>query len=210
MQVIHTSNVNLAAKTIADEILQMLLIDQPVLWLLSGGSAIELAVATAALLKPSPHLTIGLVDERYGNPGHPDSNLSQLETAGFSLPINPVLHGGSVPEEVARFEQFLTVHRSDKLVGIFGMGLDGHTAGILPKSPPTESHSLVCGYQSHPFCRITTTPLLLSLVKSAYLWLQGSAKSEQFSRLQTDYPAVLQPAQYLKSATNLTIYTDIA
>src|SRR6185503_424745 len=67
-----------------------------VLWLVCGGSATAVAIAVSKQLhgKDLRLLTVSLTDERYGAPGHPDSNWQQLLDGGFDLPgasLVPVL-----------------------------------------------------------------------------------------------------------------------
>src|SRR6185437_3559960 len=56
-----------------------------VLWLVSGGSNIPASVQIMSNISTdlSRRLTVMLADERYGEPGHPESNWEQLEQAGF-------------------------------------------------------------------------------------------------------------------------------
>ena len=59
-----------------------------VLWLLSGGSAIDVAVLSRKKLADRTSLNnlhIGLIDERYGKYGHENSNWQQLIDAGVDF-----------------------------------------------------------------------------------------------------------------------------
>ena len=100
-----------------------------VLWLLSGGSAIAAAVEAAKLLQGADlsNLTVSLIDERYGEVGHADSNWAQLLAAGFDLPgatLHPVLSGLGQAETAEDFEHFLASQfaASDYVVGLLGIG----------------------------------------------------------------------------------------
>ena len=209
MQTVLTSDPSVPAQAIAQRINDQLDQDKPVLWLLSGGSAIIVAVAASLLIAPHPLLSITLADERYGAPGHPDSNYRQLLDAGFTLPITPVLTGAAEEREAANFARFLNVHLEDFIIGLVGMGSDGHTAGILPGSPATQpSNDLVYFYPSPPYLRITVTPHMLSQVCSAHLWAQGADKQSQLKALQHVSSPAMQPAQYLKRAQELLIYSS--
>ena len=112
----------------------------------SGGSNIPIAAdvmnAIRAGISPASldNLTISLTDERYGPVGHPDSNWKQLQDIGMNLSgikAHPILDGSSLPETVARFGIMIEkiLKSTDVIVGQFGMGADGHIAGILPHSP---------------------------------------------------------------------------
>ena len=60
-----------------------LISDEKILWFLSGGSSISLAIAVRKRLERNlKGLTVMLIDERYGPDNHPASNWKQLKDAG--------------------------------------------------------------------------------------------------------------------------------
>ena len=210
MQTVLTDDPQVPACALAERINQQMAADQPVLWLLSGGSAIGTAVVASRLIKPNPLLNVSLADERYGQPAHNNSNFRQLQAAGFELPIVPILNGGTVEREASIFSRFLFDHQNDYRIGLFGMGTDGHTAGILPDSAATaDRDDLVFFYPGAKFERITVTPRFLAGLDSAHLWVQGLDKAPQLARLQTEDDPVKQPVQYLKMAREFMIYTTL-
>lgn len=203
------------AKYLAEKISSQLQESKTVLWLLSGGSAIAVAVAAAEHLKGQDlaGLTVSLIDERYGQPGHPDSNWRQLETAGFNLPgatLHPVLTGVDQPATATTYADFLKNQFSavDFRLGLLGIGPDGHTSGILPHSPAVTAPGLVCAYDGPDYQRVTTTPAALACLDEAVIYATGPAKWSVLDRLETDAPVADQPAQALKSVSKLTIFTD--
>ncbi len=186
-----------------------------VLWLLSGGSAIAAAVEAAKLLQGADlsNLTVSLIDERYGEVGHADSNWAQLLAAGFDLPgatLHPVLSGLGQAETAEDFEHFLASQfaASDYVVGLLGIGPDGHTSGILPHSPAVTATELVCTYDGGGYQRITTTPVALGKLGEAVVYATGESKWPQLDRLETELTIAEQPAQTLKTVSKLTIFTD--
>lgn len=186
-----------------------------VLWLLSGGSAIAAAVEAARLMQGADlsNLTVSLIDERYGAVGHTDSNWAQLLVAGFDLPgatLHPVLTGLGQAETAEDFDHFLSSQfaASDYIVGLLGIGPDGHTSGILPHSPAVTATDLVCTYDGGGYQRITTTPPALAKLNEAVVYATGESKWPQLDRLETDLPVADQPAQTLKTVSKLTIFTD--
>ena len=188
---------------------------QPVLWLVPGGSAIAVAVAVAKNLQgvDLSSLTVTLTDERYGSVGHTDSNWSQLEQAGFNLPgarLVPVLHGHSVEETTSEFAQHLQEYcrGAAYCLGLFGMGADGHTAGILPDSPAVTTTEWAAHYQAPDYLRVTMTPPAIAALDEAVVYAMGEAKAEPLQRLQADIPLDEQPAQALKQVHELTIFND--
>jgi 6-phosphogluconolactonase/glucosamine-6-phosphate isomerase/deaminase len=204
-----------AAKHLAGLISAQLLDHRRVLWLVSGGSAVAVAVAAARLLEGQElsGLTVSLIDERYGEAGHPDSNWTALEAAGFSLPgasLHPVLFGAPQLETAEALTAFLQVNfaAADYCVGLLGIGPDGHTAGILPHSPAVTAPGLVCAYDGGGFQRITITAAALSHLNEAVVYAAGNSKWPVLDRLETELPIADQPAQLLKTIAKLTIFAD--
>ena len=203
------------AKYLADLITARLAAGQRVLWLLSGGSCISVAIAAAKLLagRNLAGLTVSLIDERYGPPGHADSNWAQLLAAGFELPgalLYPVLPAADRATAADEFASFLAeqFEASDFVLGLLGIGPDGHTSGIKPHSPALTAPGLVAHYDWNDYQRITTTPAALAKLDEAVVYLVGASKWPQLDRLETVLPPADQPAQLLKTVLKLTIFTD--
>lgn len=188
---------------------------RPVLFLVPGGSAAGLAAAVLAQLKDyREQLVISLTDERYGQPDHAESNWRQLINSGFSTPgwqIYEVLTGKAVEPTTQNFNDFLASAIADRLIltGLFGLGADGHTAGILPDSPALTSNDWACHYTADDFERITTTAKFLAQLDEAFIYAAGSKKHEQIAALGDKIDMDRQPAQILKQAQQLTVFNDI-
>lgn len=189
--------------------------DQRVLWLVSGGSAIAIAVAVRASLTSVSKLTVGLIDERYGEVGHADSNWRQLLDAGFDiteLQILPVLTGRSFNETVQDYETRLTmaIESHDFRIGLLGIGPDGHTSGILPHSPAVDVDDRdVVGYKWQDYIRITTTLNSLQRLDEAVVCAFGEAKKPTLTDLVSkNLPVAVQPAQLLKRLPTTILYND--
>lgn len=209
MQYIQVKNQSESVKISADAIITQLKTGKKVLWLIPGGSNIPISVEAMKNIRhnaPSQlnNLTISLTDERYGEVGHKDSNWQQLIDTGFNfdgIETIPVLTGktldGTAAELVGKIES--AMKSSDFIIGQFGMGADGHIAGILPHSPATTSKSLVCAYDAAPFTRITLTFEAIKRISSAYLFISGSSKDEAMeSLINKEIPRHEQPVQVLK------------
>jgi 6-phosphogluconolactonase/glucosamine-6-phosphate isomerase/deaminase len=208
-----------AARFIADSILKQLKSGKRVLFLVTGGSGIAVGLKVAELLRNDPekdlmqNLTITLTDERYGPVGHKDSNWQQLVEKGFSLPearLVPVLTGDDRDTTALKFNENLKkeFEIDQYKIGLFGIGKDGHTAGILPESPATESQDLAFGYDTPAFSRITMTFNAIKKLDVAVVWAQGQDKWPAIEDLQKDMDIKKQPAQILKKVPVLTIFTD--
>lgn len=216
LEFIPASAPDAPAKYLADLISAQLRDGRRVLWLMSGGSAVAVAVEAARLLgaQDLARLTVSLIDERYGVVGHVNSNWTQLLAAGFDLPVatlHPVLTGAGQEATAADYEAFLYEQfggAADYCVGLLGIGPDGHTSGILPHSPAVTATGLVCAYDGGGYQRITTTPVALDKLSEAVVYAVGEAKWPQLDRLETDLPLAEQPAQALKKLAKTTIFTD--
>ncbi len=192
--------------------------NKKVLWLLSGGSNIPASIEVMNNVPAdlSQNLSVSLIDERYGDEGHADSNWTKLLAAGFDIKqgtLLPVLQSGlSFEKTLERFETIISDGRSGNqtVVAQLGIGEDGHVAGILPGSPAAlEKTDLVSGYQSQPFLRLTATFPALKKMDVVYAFAFGGNKHTALSDLQTKkISPIKQPAQILKQIPQVRIYSD--
>lgn len=184
------------------------------LWLLSGGSAVDIAVKVRDTLPVTKGLTVMQVDERFGPVEHRDSNWQKLLEAGFNtkgIDCQPVLQNGLPPDKTAKnYEKKLAdeLAKAHFAVGLFGIGADGHTAGILPGSPAVDSPKLVESYEAKDFKRITITPAAIAKLDLAFVYVVGEEKREVLENLQKDLPVSEQPAQALKLAKAAYVYNE--
>lgn len=187
-----------------------------VLWLISGGSNIPIAVAVAEMLSNSPisNLYVSLIDERYGKIGHANENWQQLLDAGFKLPSATLyrpLTGRLRHETAVDFNNWLDnqLSKADYRIGLLGFGTDGHTSGIKPNSPAIQAEDWVTDYKSEDYERITTTFKALRHLDEAVTQAIDPAKSRIVDDLlHRDIPLNIQPVQVLKDIKKSTIYTD--
>jgi len=191
----------------------------PTLWIISGGSNIKLEVAIMERVDSelSSNLTIALADERYGEYNHPNSNMTQLLKAGFDPKngqlieiLNP--NYPSLSDTVKSYQDKLSpiIEDATTVIGQFGMGSDGHIAGILPNSPASQELSdIISSYQSQPYTRITLTLNGIRKISSAFLVAVGQEKHDQLDKLiNQDLPLNIQPAQIIKQLPEAYIYND--
>lgn len=188
-----------------------------VLWLVAGGSSMPVAVAVSETLKNSgislANLAMTLTDERYGDVGHADSNWRQLEELKFDLPgaaLHPVLTGKDMNATVTDFAEILETEfeKADFCIALFGIGPDGHTAGILPDSPAVAEKQFAHGYDAGTYKRITMTPPAVARLDEAVVYAIGEPKWPVLDALETDLSLHEQPAQILKQVPKCTIFTD--
>lgn len=208
------TNTGVLSDKLASRINDLLALGRPVLWLVSGGSTIKIAVETAGKVKltQTGNLTVCLVDERFGPIGHPDSNWKQLMDAGFELPgarLEPVLDGLSFEDTILKFENFYQNHLSDYKIALLGMGTDGHTAGILPGSPALNEKRLTGGYEWSDYKRITLSFKGLKQLDEAWLYAVGDNKAPALRALAADGALNEQPAQIIKQIPRWSVYNDL-
>ena len=99
--------------------------------------------------------------------------------------------------------------RAKYKIGLFGIGKDGHTAGILPNSVAIECKDLVCGYDTLVFSRITITPNAIKQLDEAVVFAQGEEKWSVLENLINENIDIMkQPTQVLKKVPLLTIFSD--
>ncbi len=211
-----TNSVFEVAEIISSSILKQLDSGKKVLFFVTGGSSIAVCSKIADILKSHPHhnLTIMLTDERYGSLGHSDSNWSKLIETGFDLPdanLIPILTGDDRDTTTEKFIENLKNEftNADFKMGLFGVGADGHTAGILPGTVAVENDNLACGYDTEVFSRITITKNTIEKLDEIFAFIQGENKWPVIRDLEEkDVDIIKQPAQILKRVPLLTIFTD--
>lgn len=191
--------------------------NQSVLWLISGGVAIEVEAEVSRSLQKidTSRLMIALMDERYGEVGHEDENWQKLLNAGFSLPqakTYRTLIGEDRRQTTRQFAAFLenATKNADYAIGLFGIGTDGHTAGIKPNSPGISDSKLVVDYASDDFERITITTKAIQQLDEAVLYVQGHETDQELGKLLHETVDIQQqPAQVLKLAPKSSLFVAI-
>jgi 6-phosphogluconolactonase len=220
LQIHSTRDQEQAAQQLADFLIAKLQAQQLVAWLVPGGSNIPLSVAVmqAIPLELRSKLAILQTDERYGLYDHLNSNWRQLREAGFEpsgAAAFPVLAVQNLPLDrtVKRYAKTVRAvfDHADCVVGQFGIGADGHIAGILPGSVAARSRQTVIGYKAAKFNRITMTLPTLARLDAAYAYVYGDSKKMAIDKLaNTNRPASEQPCQILKKLPVAQLYTDQA
>ena len=192
--------------------------DESVLWLVPGGSAMKVATKVLAGLEDTDtsKLCITLTDERYGRPGHADENWIQLEQLGFNVStINAyrVLRGEDIETTAQDFgdklERLFETH--EYKIGLFGIGADGHTAGIKPHTVAVTSDEYAAQFEGEDFARVTMTPKAVALLDEVVAYAHGADKHGVLAQLlREEVPFEQQPAQVLKSVPTSILFSDFA
>ena len=180
----------------ADYLISSLKENNRVLWLLSGGSNIAIEVKTMDKIPDAltKKLIIGLIDERYGNFNHADSNFYQIKSANFNFRDSAIIEviekqSDSIKSSAKEYGQKITELLSNKnifSIGQLGVGDDGHIAGILPDCSIIESPETVDSYTSKPFNRISFTPNGLGLLDQIIVVIVDTRKNHLIDKIFLD------------------------
>jgi len=208
---------NLRAHDILKEIL-----DSQTLLALSGGTSPDYR---KMVVEPNDLLpgVVCLVDERYGEPLHRDSNELLLENAGLVEYLNywgiefyKILKGKGFEETAKDYDQTIAelFKEFPKIVGVMGIGANLHTAGIFPNSKAVKSEGLMVfeTVEDRYPQRITLTLKALGQFQTFIILVFGGEKREALkillSERQNDmqkYPAIF----YRKCSAKCWLITDI-
>jgi 6-phosphogluconolactonase/glucosamine-6-phosphate isomerase/deaminase len=219
MQFYKTSSSGPAINYLAEQLRQHISKGEKVLWLATGGSAIEVAVQAGGKLKEVnlANLSVTLADERFVPEGSKDSNWQQLLNAGFNLPgaqLLSVLRGEDINKTTEYYGQTIRSALEDAQykIGLFGMGPDGHIAALFPHFPQINEHKLYAVSLNNspkpPPLRMTLTVPAIERLDEAVIYCKGIEKKEALENLGKDLSITEQPAQILKMLPKLTIFND--
>lgn len=190
-----------------------------VLVLLSGGSVVPIAITALNLLsrEGKSKISIGQVDERYGAVGHAHSNWLALQRAGLVendfAHVLPILTEGLSRQETADvYAEKLTdaISKATTVLGLLGIGADGHTAGMLPHpyfhDEFLDPETLVFGYEGPDFERITVTERMLSLMNAVVVFAAGQQKVAAIKKLSEDSSVKEMPARILLDMSHVDMF----
>lgn len=218
MKFIKTPDAEAGVKEVIKRLQSELDKNQRVLMLLCGGSNIPHEVRVIKAVQKHKHaknLALLFMDERYGPEGHADSNWQQfLDGRGDLSGVYalPVLRGLPLGETVNQYIKLTSVAfgAADVVIGLFGLGADGHTAGLLPQTPAArKSAAAVVAYQSPPFVRITMTYKVLKHVNVAYVFAFGGAKAGALKNLKLNQKSFsAMPSKLFHDLPEAYVYND--
>jgi 6-phosphogluconolactonase/glucosamine-6-phosphate isomerase/deaminase len=122
----------------------------------------------------------------------------------------PVLNGKSVEETTLQYGETIRelFAKVDYKIGFFGIGPDGHTAGILPGSIAESATTTTVSYQAEKFLRVTITKPVIGSLDEAIVYAIGENKWPIVEALSGTMERAEWPAMSLKQARRLTLFTD--
>ncbi len=189
-------------------------VDEKTILFLSGGKTpknLYLSLSQEKKIKPG---AVALADERYAREMHVDSNEKMIYDTGLlsyfkskNIPFYRILGNGKSIEKLAdSYDKTIRILFSNfpKSVGILGIGLDGHTAGLpvgRKELGEKEKTSYVTSFNNFPGEikeRITMTFLGLSQLKILMVLVFGEDKREALELFLRDGSKEEIPARFFK------------
>lgn len=223
-----------AAQKLNQLFIQLAAQEKPVLFLISGGSSLQLLDTLDFKTLPT-QLTIAPLDERYSEDPSINNMAQIMNTPWYSqVKMNAkwidtrVIDSESQNTLAAKFNQELQTWFSDNpegdVIATIGIGPDGHVSGMMPfpENPqtfetlfmPIDSSQLVTAYdaqQKNQFpLRITTNVHLLKKIKHSLIFAAGENKREALIRLYDKEGSLAEtPARILREMPDSHLFTDI-
>lgn len=201
-------------------------VDRRTVLYLSGGRTPKDLYKNLANDKKLSAGALALIDERYGSKIHNNSNEKMIAESGLlpyseekKIPFYPILQEPQLDlsETADNYDMTLRylLNGFPKSVGILGIGLDGHTAGIAGNRPQSlgeegftnplfgeaNKNTFVSAFSdlSGPFKeRVTMTFLGLSMLDLYIVLVFGEDKKQALKAVFSDGPEEEIPARFFK------------
>ncbi len=215
MKYIHATDTEPVIQYLTDTLSSHLAKGEKVLWILSGGSGGKVCAEVSKRLTGSlDNLITTLSDERYVPFGDIDENWQQLIDGGFSVPgattYRPIAgkNRATTAKELGDFIK-KAIDEADYKIGLFGIGTDGHIAGLKPETSAVNAAGWTTDFTGDDFQRITMTFDAIKHLDEVILQAMGPDKTNVIEALlYQDLPITEQPAQILKSFDKSILFTD--
>ncbi|MFA5877151.1 MAG: 6-phosphogluconolactonase [Candidatus Paceibacterota bacterium] len=206
---------------------------EPALILFSSGSALEILMHVKAPENMS-NLTLGVLDERFTKDPKENNFATLKETSFFK---NAVAKGARAIDTSMRFERVETLATTMEqawrkwieenpighVLGTFGMGVDGHTAGIMPYPEDAgmfeilfeDERRAVVGYDARgknpiPLRATVTLPFLRKHVTGGVGYVTGISKRPALERALAQSGTYAEtPARVFNDIQTFALFTDI-
>lgn len=207
--------------------------ETPVLLMLAGGSAREVvSIIDPELL--SENITVTVTDDRYTD-DLDDNNFAALQATHFYNDLidagaycidTQIFQGESHKEHAGRFAKNLAEWRRDfpngKIIALFGVGEDGHIAGIIPGVLGDEDFDKAFNNKniiatdleatgSKHILRTTVTIPFMREIDFPLVYITGIEKTEALANIVAKEGSLYKtPARILQEMKDPLIFTDIS
>jgi 6-phosphogluconolactonase/glucosamine-6-phosphate isomerase/deaminase len=201
--------------------------DKPVLLMLPGGSSREIIdLLDGELL--TDQVTITVTDERYTDDLE-ENNFAHIQgthfyndsiSAGSFCIDTQIFSGESHEEHAKRFDKNLKEWKRDfpkgKIIALFGVGKDGHIAGMIPGTENFEEkfnnrEIYAIDLVDTKFERTTTTFPFLKQIDFPLVYISGMEKSDALARIVAKEGDLEHtPARILNEMKDPIVFTDIS
>jgi len=190
--------------------------NHPILFLVSGGSPIEILKYLPKELFDD-RVTVGVSDERFST-DPTINNFAQIMflPAKHWIDTRPqeaeTLEGLGVRFDTA-LKNWKQKNPTGKIVITQGIGLDGHTTGQMPGCIFDDSNVWAVGYDAgnknkYPL-RVTTTMPFLRLVDDSVMYVCGKDKEEPLKRtLASEGDLSVTPSRIIHHMKHCLLFTD--
>ncbi len=200
-----------------------------VLFLSSGGSAFSVLDYINNNVF-GEYLTIGVLDERYDETNE-NNNFTEISRTDFYRRakkagcdfIDTSVKENQTQVQLANYfekelEEWVCKNPNGKIVATMGVGVDGHTSGMMPFNEDSErftelfeSNKWVISYDAtgkNQFTkRITTSITFLKKIDRVFVFITGHEKAYIFSRIIEDGLLSEVPSRIIKKL-NGSVYVD--
>jgi len=199
-----------------------------ILLLLAGGSALDILdeLDTAYI---NEYVTVMMMDERFSKNPLENNFLQMTSTAFYTTAASQgAVFIPSVPNEdesqkifAARMEEALTTYITKKpaatIIALFGIGPDGHTAGIFPMDRESFIDTYGQGelyvpviYDKNPSpLRSSITPKFIQkYISKSFVYATGASKRPILSTIAQPYELHEMPA-HIHEIIDSALYTDL-
>lgn len=218
LKIIHCRNKEDASKKALEQLKHS--VDKDILLLFSGGTSPDLLYQLIAEEKQLYPGAVALIDERYGEPMHTNSNEKMITDTGLvdyinkeGIPFLNILTGAQLQETAEQYEQVIQdlFVKFPKKIAVVGIGADSHTAGIKPDLD-YEHSKLVIAYddQNGSFGkRVTLTFEALEKIDEFVILAFGENKIEPLQKMLTETDRKKIPAVfYRQTSSGVVVFTD--
>ncbi|MCC2630255.1 MAG: Glucosamine-6-phosphate isomerase/6-phosphogluconolactonase [Candidatus Paceibacter sp.] len=205
---------------------------KPLLFLLSGGSSLELLdyIKDTSM---EAGMTFGMLDDRYST----DPEINSYHIVSRSAFYLRALRRGAVFLDSSVFElesletyatryesyikKWLKLHPNGIIRATVGIGPDGHTSGVLPHPEDKEkfeklfnAEKLIVGYDvgnknPHRF-RMTSTFTFMKKFDKVLTYMKGENKKEALQRvLAEEGDLAATPGRIIRELKDVQLFTDV-